>query len=106
MRTDTRPIQITIADLQADAEGIIRNLPESGEAVIVSTSGEMIATLAPVVPGPPLTAEQIAEIRQAIADFEKEEPSDWVDHEDFMRELEEAEAQEETTEKALAARPN
>ncbi|MGI8854553.1 MAG: hypothetical protein ACR2JW_02270 [Thermomicrobiales bacterium] len=84
MRTDTRPIQITIADLQADAEGIIRNLPESGEAVIVSTSGEMIATLAPVVPGPPLTPEQVAEIRQAIADFEKEDSSEWIDHEEAM----------------------
>jgi hypothetical protein len=44
----------------------------------------MIATLAPVVPGLPLTPEQIAEIRQAIADFEKEGPSDWIDHEEAM----------------------
>jgi antitoxin (DNA-binding transcriptional repressor) of toxin-antitoxin stability system len=85
MRTDTRPIQITIADLQADAEGIIRSLPESGEAVIVSSGGEVIATLATAVQGPPLTAEQVAEIRQAIADFEKEDPSDWIDHEEAMR---------------------
>ncbi len=35
MRTDTRPIQITVANPQADAEGVIRSLPESREAFIV-----------------------------------------------------------------------
>lgn len=85
MRTDTRPIRITITDLQADAEGIIRNLAESGEAVIVSADGEMIATLAPITHYPSLTPEQIAEIRQAIADFEKEDSSEWIDHEEAMR---------------------
>jgi antitoxin (DNA-binding transcriptional repressor) of toxin-antitoxin stability system len=91
MRTDTRPIQITIADLQADAEGIIRNLPKPGEAVIVSSSGEVIAMLATAVSGSPLTVEQVAEIRQAFADAEKEDPSEWTDHDDFMRELDEDE---------------
>jgi hypothetical protein len=104
MRTGTRPIQITIADLQADAEAIIRNLPMPGEAVIVSSGGEVIATLATAVPGSSLTAAQCAEIRQAFADAENEDPSEWIDHEAFMRELEEGEVQEET--KALAARPN
>src|SRR5258707_11573080 len=91
MGPDTPPIQITIADLQADTEGIIRNLPESGEAVIVSADGEMIATLTPIVPYPALTPEQIVAIKQAFADAEGEDPSEWIDHEDFMRELEEAE---------------
>jgi hypothetical protein len=36
------------------------------------------------LPGPPLTAEQVAEIRQAIAEFEEEGPSDWIDHEEAM----------------------
>ncbi len=57
MRTDTRPIQITIADLQADAEDVIRSLPESSGAVIVSSGGEVIAMLATVASGPPLTAD-------------------------------------------------
>src|SRR5436309_3070660 len=84
MRTDTRPIQITIADLQADAEGIIRNLAESGEAVVVSADGEVIATLAPITHYPPLTPEQVVAIKQAFADAEKEDPSEWIDHDDFM----------------------
>lgn len=91
MRTDTRPIQITVADLQADAEGAIRSLPESSEAFIVSSSGEVLAMLATAASGPPLTAEQVAEIQQAYADAEKEDPSEWIDHEDFMRELDEDE---------------
>ncbi len=86
-----RPIQITIADLQADAEGVIRSLPESSGTVIVSSGGEVIAMLATVAPGLPLTAEQAAEIRQAFADAEDEDPSEWIDHEDFMRELDEDE---------------
>jgi antitoxin (DNA-binding transcriptional repressor) of toxin-antitoxin stability system len=85
MRTDTRPIQITIADLQADAEGIIRSLPESGEVVVISANGEVVATLAAITPIASLTHAQVAEIRQAIADFEKEEPSEWIDHEEAMR---------------------
>jgi hypothetical protein len=91
MRTDARPIEITVADLQADAEGVIRSLPASSEAAIVSSSGEVIAMLATAAPSPPLTAEQVAEIRQAFADAEKEDPSTWIDHDDFMRELDEDE---------------
>jgi len=53
-------------DLQADAEGIIRNLPEFGEAIIVSADGEMIATLTPIVPYPALTPEQIVAIKQSL----------------------------------------
>lgn len=90
-RTDTRPIQISVADLQADAEGIIRNLAESGEAIILSADGEMIATLAPLIHYPPLTPEQVVEVKQAFTDAEKEHSSEWTDHEDFMHELEEAE---------------
>lgn len=89
MRTDTRPMQITVADLQADAEGIIRSLPTSGEAVVISANGEVVATLVAITHIPPLLPEQVAEIRQAVADFEKEDPSEWIDHDDFMRELDE-----------------
>ncbi len=91
MRTDTRPIQITIADLQADPEGIIRDLTELGEAIIVSTDGKMIATLAPIAYYPSLMPEQIIEIKRAFAEAEKEDPSDWIDHDDFMRQIEEDE---------------
>jgi len=93
MRTDTRPIQMTVADLQADAEGIIRSLPESSEAFIVSSGGEALAMLATAASGIPLTAEQVAEIRQAFADAENEDPSEWIDHDNFMRELDEDERQ-------------
>lgn len=96
MRTDTRPSQVTVADLQADAEGVIRSLLESSEAFIVSSGGEVLATLATAASGLPLTAvtaEQVAEIRQAFADAENEDPSEWIDHDNFMRELDEDERQ-------------
>jgi len=70
MRTDTRPIQITIADLQADAEGINPQSAGIRGGVIVSADGEMIATLTPIVPYPALTPEQIVAIKQAFADAE------------------------------------
>lgn len=91
MRTDTRPMQITIADLQADAEGIIRSLSEAGEAEIVSPTGEVIATLASVAPHLSLTPAQVMEIRQAVEEFEREDPSEWIDHDAFMQMLDEDE---------------
>ena len=91
MRTDTRPIEITIADLQADVEGIIRSLPESGGTIIISESGAPIAWLAPLSPSEALTPEQVREILQSSMDAEHADPSILIAHEDFMRELEEDE---------------
>jgi hypothetical protein len=48
--------------------------------LIISPTNALMSAL----PGPPLTAEQVAEIRQAIAEFEEEGPSDWIDHEEAM----------------------
>lgn len=62
MQTNTRPQEITVADLHADTEAIIENLSESGGAMIVSESGQPIAWLAPLSPTPDLTPEQLADI--------------------------------------------
>ncbi len=91
MRTDTRPIQITVEDLRIDPEGTIRSLPESSEAVILAADGTILATLTAIAPLPGLTPTQVAEIRQAFADAQNEDPSEWMDHDEFMRILDEDE---------------
>lgn len=95
MRTDTRPIQITLDDLRIDPEGTIRGLPAASEAVIVSADGTVLAMIASPASLPDLTSEQVTEIRKAIAEFEKEDPSQWMDHDEFMRILEEDERSRE-----------
>jgi antitoxin (DNA-binding transcriptional repressor) of toxin-antitoxin stability system len=91
MAVHGRPIEITIAALHADTEGIIRDLPESQGVMIVSDSGEPVAWLAPLAPANDLTPEQVRTILQVSHEAENADPSELIAHEDFMRDLEEEE---------------
>ncbi len=139
MRTGIR--RVTVAELHADTEAIIADLPQMQGIQIVSSSGESLAwltsalTCAPTVEEaaairhgirtiedsdpavwesdllpilslvgeeiawiqnlrrvvPDLTPEQVEAVKASIAAFEHEDPATWMDHDEFMRQLDEDE---------------
>lgn len=82
MRTGIR--RVTVAELHADTEAIIAELPHTEGIEIVSPEGELLAKIAPA-PAFDLTPEQAAAVLHAVEVYKRTDPDDLEDISELMR---------------------